>query len=212
MKRIIEDFMPKTFGGMTMWFNNLKQQVTASGIMVGLTSAQITDVCDLIQQCIDAINEVEIKRSALDQAITARDMLAENQMQEIRLFIGRTKKSVNYTPAIGAQWGILTNAHTIDTNLVKPALKLALEAGNVRISFRKKHMHGISIFGRQRGQLNWVKITQTSFSPFLDTRNLTDAGKPEAREYMALYHDGTKEIGQESDVTSILAGTQASNV
>lgn len=209
MLKISEDFMPRTAGGMIIWLNNLKQQVTVTGPTLGLTPAQITDICDIIQQAIDAFNEVQIKRAALDAAMAIREMLWDNQLLEIRQFIGRAKKAVYYTPAIGAQWGVISNTLTVDTNLVKPALKLALEAGNVRIAFKKQHMHGISIFGRQRGQLNWVKITQTSFSPFLDTRSLTDAGKPEAREYMALYHDGSKEIGQESDVTSILAGTQA---
>jgi hypothetical protein len=209
MKKVTEDFMPKTYGGMIMWLNNLKEQVISSGAILGLTPAQITDICDIIQYSIDTLNGVTIKRSQLDEAMVARDMLWDNQLLEVRKFIGSIKKATGYTPSLGAQFGILTNTLNIDTNLVKPVLKLVLEAGNVRIAFKKQHMHGISIFSRQRGQTSWQKITQTSFSPFMDIRSLADAGKPEAREYMALFHDGSREIGQESDVTSILAGTQA---
>jgi hypothetical protein len=108
--------------------------------------------------------------------------------------------------------GIIAPFKLVNTALVKPVLTLSLEAGNVRIAFRKQSMPGISIFSRQRGGTNWVKVTQTSFSPFIDARSLAEAGKPEAREYMALFHDGHREVGQESEMYSILTGTQASNL
>jgi hypothetical protein len=209
MQKVSEDFMPKTFHGLLPWMNNLDQKAPTTGLMVGLTPAQITDLQDNIQQVIDAINGVTIKRSELDEALSIRNMLRGNQLQVIRHFIALIKMSPNYTPAIGAQLGIIANALMIDTTLVKPVLKLSIEAGNVRIAFRKKGMKGISIFSRQRGTMSWQKIAQINTSPYVDTRSLIDAGKPEAREYIALFQDGLKEIGQESEIYSILTGTQA---
>jgi hypothetical protein len=89
-------------------------------------------------------------------------------------------------------------------------LKLKIAAGQVRISFKKQTLPAICIFSRQRGAQTWDKIAQVNYAPFVDTRTLAQAGKPEAREYMALYHDGRTEVGQESEIYSILTGTQAS--
>jgi hypothetical protein len=177
--------------------------------MAGLTPAQVTELQDITQQIIDLINTTEVKKSEYNQALAARNLIYKDQLQVLRLFIARIKKSDNYTVALGEQLGIIASHILVNTTQVKPVLKLSLEAGNVRIAFKKQRMQNISIFSRKRGAFTWEKITQTSFSPFTDTRSLTEAGKPEAREYMALFHDGHREVGQESEVYSILTGTQA---
>jgi hypothetical protein len=212
MKKVSIDFVPRTFGELLLWFYNLDQQITTAGPILGLTPAQITEIKDVSQDSMDLINTGEVKKNEYGQALAARDLIFSNQLQVVRRFVTLMKKSTSYTVALGEQLGITAGSKVVNTTQAKPVLQLSLEAGNVRIAFKKQHMPGISIFSRQRGGLNWVKIIQTSFSPFADLRSLSEAGKPEAREYMALFHDGYKEVGQESEIYSILTGTQASNV
>jgi hypothetical protein len=209
MKKIVKDFIPRTFGELLLWLYNFDQQLTTAGPILGLTPAQITELKDVSLDGIDLINTGEVKKNDYSQAIAARDLIFSNHLQVIRRLVAIMKKSPSYTVALGQQLGITASSTLVNTTQVKPVLQLSLEAGNVRIAFKKQHMQSISIFSRQRGALSWVKITQTSFSPFADLRSLIEAGKPEAREYMALFHDGSREVGQESEIYSILTGTQA---
>jgi hypothetical protein len=212
MKKKYLDFMPKDDARRPGWCNNAYQKADTVCPQLGMIPAEITEFKDALQYCTDTYNNVGVKKTDLAEAVKAKDLLDENQIRIIRRFIGKMKRSANYNAALGAQLGIVGTAVAIDMTELKPLLKLKTTAGMVLISFVKQHMPGISIYSRQRDTQTWQKIAQVSHSPFLDTRNLTEAGKPEAREYMALFHDGNTEVGQESDVASILTGTQASNV
>jgi hypothetical protein len=212
MNKKYVSFMPKDDAGRPSWCFNSFQKADTVCLQLGMTPAEITDFKDALQFCMDTYNNVGVKKAELAEAVSAKDLLDETQILVIRRFIRKMKSSPNYNEALGAQLRITGSALTIDTNELKPVLKLKIDAGQVLISFAKQYMPGITIFARQRGTETWEKLAQLSHSPFLDTRNLAQAGKPEAREYMALFHNGYKEVGQESDVASILTGTQANNV
>jgi hypothetical protein len=211
MKRYFE-FVPTRFESRVSFLHNINQKIDTAGPQLGLTPAEVTEFKDHLQFCIDTTNNVNVKRKDLDEAIEARNLLDENEMKEIRRVIARMRKSPLFTTALGAQLGILASAVTIDTTEVKPLLKLKVVAGQIHIAFRKQGIPSICIFSRQRGTTNWEKIAQVNHSPFLDSRSLAQAGKPEAREYMALFHDGRTQVGQESEIYSILTGTQASEL
>jgi hypothetical protein len=212
MKKKYLTFMPKDDAGRPNWCNNAYQKADTVCPQLGMIPAEITEFKDALQYCSDTYNNVGVKKADLAEAVRAKDLLDENQIRIIRRFIGKMKSSASYNAALGAQLGIIGTAVAIDVTELKPLLKLKTTAGLVRISFVKQHMPGISIYSKQRGAETWQKIAQVSHSPFLDVRSLAEAGKPEAREYMALFHDGNTEVGQESNVTSILTGTQASNI
>jgi hypothetical protein len=206
------DFMPKNDALMPMWCNNGYQKADTVGLQLGLTPAEITEYKDALQFCSDTHNNVLIKKTDLADAVKAKELLSENQIKIIRRLIKKMKSSPNYTIALGAQLGIVGSAISFDETELKPLLKLKLDAGQVRISFGKKSMAGICIYSRTRGAGTWQKIAQVNHSPFFDTRSLNEADQPEAREYRAFFHNGYKEVGQESDVASILTGTQAGNL
>jgi hypothetical protein len=210
MSKIHLEYIPKKSAERAISFNTMYQKAPTVGPLLGLIPAAITDFQDLLQFCIDAINNVGIKKAELDEAIRIKEQLDENQVKEIRKIVARMKKSPQFTEPIGAQLGIMGSSISIDNTEVKPVLKLKVAAGQVRISFKKQTLPAICIFSRQRGTQTWNKIAQVNYAPFVDTRSLAEAGKPEAREYMALYHDGRTEVGQESEIYSILTGTQAS--
>jgi hypothetical protein len=212
MKKKYLAFMPKTDGSKKSWLNNAYEKADTACPQLGLLPAEITEFKDALQSSTDTLDNATVKRAELDQALYAKEMLKENEDKVIRRLIARMKSSSAFNLAVAAELGIVANAVAIDDTAVKPVLKIKLVAGMVRISFSKQYMSNICLFSRQRNTQNWVKIAQTNRSPFTDTRSLAEAGTPEAREYMALFNDGTTEIGQESEIYSILTGTQASNI
>jgi hypothetical protein len=212
MKKKYPGFMPKKDGDKKSWLNNAYTKADIACPQLGLLPAEITEFKDVLQSSTDTLNNVDIKRAELDQALYAKKMLEENEARVISRLVARMKSSSTFNLAVAAELGIVGNAVIIDDTVVKPVLKIKLVAGLVRISFSKQYMSNICIFSRQRNTLNWEKIAQTNRSPFTDTRSLAEAGKAEAREYMALFNDGTQKIGQESEIYSILTGTEASNL
>jgi hypothetical protein len=206
------DFMPKDDASMPMWCNNGYQKADIVCLQLGLSPAEITEYKDALQSCSDTHNNVLIKKTDLADAVKAKELLQDNQVKIIRRLIKKMKSSANYTIALGAQLGIVGSLVAFDETGLKPVLKLRLDAGQVRISFSKQNMRGICIYSRKRGELTWQKLAQVNFSPFLDTRSLNEADKPEAREYRAFFHNGYKEVGLESDVASILTNAQSGNL
>ena len=67
-------------------------------------------------------------------------------------------------------------------------------------------MHGVSIFSRIAGETEWQELTSVGKSPYIDRRPLKEAGKPEVREYKLRFYDGFNDVGQESDIASIVFG------
>jgi hypothetical protein len=210
MQKRYDDFMPKADADKLPWLYNMQQKLPVTGLLLGLTALQITNMSDAIQQSIDAINQAEVKRSELAEACRAKRLLDENQFKLIRRFVGIMKRGEEYDASIGEQLNIIGSAVPIDVAGLRPVLKLSVFAGNIHITYKKQYMPNICIYSRQRGAQSWQKLAQINYSPFIDSRSLAEAGVPEAREYMALYHNGATEVGQESDIATILTGTLVS--
>ena len=161
MKRYFE-FVPRRFESRLTFLHNMNQKVTIVGPQLGLTPAAITDLQDNLQFCIDILNDVNVKKTDLDQAIEARDLLDENQMKEIRRVVASMRKSPNFTSAIGAQLGIMASAVTIDTTEVKPLLKLKVVAGISRFRVERSSSTIAALLIPERHCSRGFNITKTS--------------------------------------------------
>jgi hypothetical protein len=135
MKKKHEDFVPRTDAERLTWLYNIQQKAPTTGIILGLLSAQITELGDALQQSIDAINLAEVKKAELSEACHAKRLLNDNQLLTIRRIIGIMKRSPQYNAAIGGQLNIIGSSVAIDTTTVKPVLKLSVFAGNIHITY-----------------------------------------------------------------------------
>ena len=89
---------------------------------------------------------------------------------------------------------------------LKPELSARAASDHVRLSFTKKGIDGVHIYGRRKGDTGWQLLGTDYFSPYTDHRPLAVAGTPETREYMCrgIIHD--EEVGMDSDIISVLFG------
>jgi hypothetical protein len=67
-------------------------------------------------------------------------------------------------------------------------------------------MYGVTIFTRLTGTSDWTELASVVTSPYIDKRPLSQSGKPETRDYMVRCYNGVEDIGQQSDVASIVFG------
>jgi hypothetical protein len=88
----------------------------------------------------------------------------------------------------------------------KPVLNaVAKLAGVVEIGFNKKDAEGVHLYGMRDGEAVFTLLASETHSPYVDNRPLLAAGKPETRQYKAMFFLGKSEIGLASDVVPATA-------
>ena len=72
--------------------------------------------------------------------------------------------------------------------------------GVVEIGFNKLDAEGVHIYSQRDGDAGFSYLASETHSPYVDNRPLLAAGKPETRQYKAVFFLGKAEIGLPSDV------------
>ena len=67
--------------------------------------------------------------------------------------------------------------------------------GQVEICFNKLTSDGVNIYSKRDGDVDFIFLARDTQTPYLDNRPLKVAGKPEIREYKAMFVVGDQEIG-----------------
>jgi hypothetical protein len=206
MKKKFEYFIPKTNGGLMFWSANFYQKISVVGPLVGLLPARITTLADASQAIMDALNKVQTKRSELDEALLARDLSLETDLQILKDAIAAIKTHASYTENLGGELGIVSASQVINLDAVKPEVQLTGTSTAVKVFFNKKGMLGVNIYSRIKGVPNWTWLSSEYQSPYIDDRPLEVPNKAEIREYMVICRDIKKEFGQQSQIESISFG------
>ena len=71
--------------------------------------------------------------------------------------------------------------------------------GVVEIDFNLANSEGVNIYSRRDGDGDFKFLARDTVPPYVDNRPLLAAGKPELREYKAVYVVSDAEIGLFSD-------------
>jgi hypothetical protein len=211
MKKKFDYFIPKTAGGLMFWSANIYQKLPVVGPLVGLTPAQVTTLSDAAQAIIDALNKVQTKKSELQEAVLARDLSLDNDLQILKDAIAAMKTNPLYTENLGGELGIVSTSQIINPDTIKPEIQLVSVSGAIKVFFNKKGMLGVNIYSRIKGAPNWTLLSAESQSPYIDNRALEVPNKAELREYMVICRDIKQELGQQSQIESISFGGGALN-
>src|ERR1017187_2805830 len=73
------------------------------------------------------------------------------------------------------------------------------DGGAVGIEFNLANSEGVNIYSRRDGDGDFKFLARDTVPPYVDNRPLLAAGKPELREYKAVYVVSDAEIGLFSD-------------
>ncbi|HTA94687.1 MAG TPA: hypothetical protein VK769_01040 [Verrucomicrobiae bacterium] len=193
------DAVPKTQDGYLKWHDNLKANVSAATPGINATditmlAADNTDLHAKMTAATTADNASKAAHTALNGSIG-------NSQKNARALAQRIKKSTAYTVAVGDILGIEGAEDSVDMSQQKPTLDTtAQSAGVVQIGFNKMDAEGIHIYGMRDGDAAFTLLASETHSPYVDNRPLLAAGKPETRQYKAVFFLGKSEIGLESAV------------
>ena len=197
-------FVPKTQNAYLKWHDNLKGGVTAT--TTGATAADVTMLTadnaalhDKMTAATNADNASKAAHTDLNNAIAASKTNA-------RLLAQRIKKSTAYTDVIGKQLNIIGAEDTTDMTQEQPTLFASVKAGGVvEIDFNKMDAEGVHIYGMRDGETVFSYLASETHAAYVDNRPLLAAGKPETRQYKAVFFIGKSEIGLPSAVVIAIA-------
>ena len=197
-------FIPKQQTPYVQWHDTLKGGVTAT--TPGATAADATmltaDNATLHAKLTAATladNASKAAHADLNNAIAASKTNA-------RLLAQRIKKSTAYTDVIGKQLNIIGAEDTTDMTQEQPTLYANVKAGGVvEIDFNKMDAEGVHIYGMRDGETVFSYLASETHAAYVDNRPLLAAGKPETRQYKAVFFIGKSEIGLPSAVVIAIA-------
>jgi hypothetical protein len=193
------DAVPKTQDKFLGWHDTLKAGVTAA--TPGATAADVTmlatDNTNLHAKMTVAANADNASKAAhadLNATIATSEKNA-------RALAQRIKKSTGYTTSLGDSLNIEGVEDSVDMSQQKPVLVATVKIGGVvEVGFKKMGAEGVHIYSMRDGDAGFTLLASETHSPYVDNRPLLAAGKPETRQYKAVFFLGRSEIGLESDI------------
>jgi len=200
---MFKDYLPTGDGQLVIWLTNFQTKITTYGAGLGLAAGDITDLTNLCGNAIETIDEAEMKKNEAQNAVAAKETFKKDEFPGLRNAIKRMKTSGSYTEAIGQDLGIIGSDSALPD---KPGLKAKARVNDVELSFTKKGLDGVNVYARLKGEASWTFLSRDTHSPYNDSRPLANAAIPETREYMCIGVMDDEEVGDPSDIVSVIFG------
>ncbi len=120
--------------------------------------------------------------------------------------VGLIKASKSYTEAIGKDLWLIGTAPVIDPSTWKPILSIQYQAGHPIIAWTKGHAAAIEIWVDRGDGNNFTLLTINIEPNTIDKFALPVANNSQTWQYKAIYLLHDEQVGQWSDVISVLVG------
>ena len=202
------DYFPRRDKDFRTWFTNFIAKLRFYAVILGIDVVSIDELEAVGIEHADDIDDNEAAQTTAEKARTKKDASGARVKPIIRKRIKTLKLNDAYTDAQGQDMGIIGDEHVFDPDNYKPKLKLTLFPSYIRLDFVKGHriIEAVVIYSRLKGETVWQKLGVDFHSPYIDERPLAQAGVAETREFMAIGLSKDEEIGQMSDIVTVVFG------
>lgn len=199
------DYIPSRQGDLDTFYENLLNKLPDHALALGIPQEDIDALVAKIEAARQAYIEKETAKSEYASKVEEYRAVNSDTESSVRNMANRIKSAPAYTKAIGDELNFIGEESEFDPDTAKPTVQLKIVSGNnVEIKFNNpREVQGVWIYSRPADTTPWVKISVDTSSPYLDSRDNTNPGQPETREYRAIFFDDDAAIGQYSDIVSI---------
>jgi hypothetical protein len=200
-----QDFIPPGDNDYAAWYASFSAGVTARQGTFGLTAPEVTQVTNDNTDIHTKLTNLGTATIAAAQAVADKRNSRSGTEARARLLIRRLKAHPNYTPAIGQQLNVIGAEDMTDLANSRPTLTgTAQPHGIFELQFNKSTAAGVNIYSKRDGDADFVFLARDTSSPYVDNRAPLVAGKPENRQYKAIFVQADGEIGQASDIVTLV--------
>lgn len=201
-----QDYLPATQADYLAWHNRFTAKLAELKAAYDVTDAQLAALATE-KAALDAkFTEANRLKAEAKAGTTALNAALGASEKGLRLLVRRLKAHAAYTESDGAALGIIGPDDGSDSATAKPGLSVReLSEGRIELGFARLGYTGLRIYSRREGEAGLTFLAVDTDPPYVDTRPLAVAGKPEVREYQARYLDGDDEVGLPSDIVGAVA-------
>ena len=197
-------FIPKQQTPYVQWHDTLKGGVTVT--TPGATAADATMLTADNATLHTKLTAATLADNASKAAHADLNKAIASSKTNARLLAQRIKTSTAYTEVVGKQLNIIGAEDSTDMTQEQPTLFANVKAGGVvEIDFNKMDAEGVHIYGMRDGETVFSYLASETHAAYVDNRPLLAAGKPETRQYKAVFFIGKSEIGLTSAVVIAIA-------
>jgi len=193
----MSDYVPTADNDFLVWVDHFMSQISSDNEIAVVDMTALTAANADFHAKIAHVNDA----AALAKQATADKEASHGHLESlVRAEVRRIKARSSYNEGQGAHLGIVGARDSRDLSTSRPELSgTDLSDGVVSISFSKYNSDGVNIYSKRDNDVDWVLLNRANISPFMDVRPLLQIGKPELRDYCAIYVLKDKEIGHYSD-------------
>ena len=190
------DFIPPQDPNYLAWHDQFKTGVLAQAATFGLVAADTTPITNDNTDFHTKITNLNATSAIAKQAVADKNISRRNSEGRARALARRIKAHPAYTVALGSLLGIVGADDATDLTASQPDITgNDRTGGQVEIGFNKLTSDGVNIYSKRDGDVDFVFLARDTATPYLDTRPLKVPGKPEIREYKAMFVLNDEEIG-----------------
>jgi hypothetical protein len=201
-----QDYLPAPQADFLAWHNRFTAKLNELNVTYGISDDQLAALAAekvALDTKFAAANRLKAEAKAATLAFT--DTLGSSK-RGLRRLARQLKAHAAYTEADGVALGIIGPDDDSDDATAKPVLGVReLSEGRIELGFASLGYTGLRIYSRREGESALTFLAVDTDPPYVDTRPLALAGKPEVREYQARYLDGDDEVGLPSDIVKAVA-------
>jgi hypothetical protein len=199
-----QDYIPQNNATFGAWHDQFKTAVLANAVTFGLVTADTTPITADNTDFHAKLTGQTTAAAASKQATADLNSSRANAEKRARALAGRVKKHPAYTPALGNLLGIIGPEDTTDLSVSKPQLTgFDRHGGVVELDFNLLTSDGVNIYSRRDGDGDFKFLARDTVAPYIDNRPMLVAGKPELREYKAVFVRYDQEVSLFSDEVTI---------
>lgn len=226
-----ENYLPRRDSDRVTWFNNFDSKFGGYASLLGFTSDEVTGISKDAAMFAYCVGQVVLFKTEKQERVKFKNLVSNGAIgipigdfpsvptipappeavpagifKRLAKTVQRIKNHPKYNDIIGKDLGIIGAEDIFDEDTYKTKLTAEVFPGFVRISFTKGNVEAVNIYCRLDGETQWVFLATDHHSPYNDTRPLADPNTPETREYMGMGVIDDEEIGQPSDIVSVVFG------
>jgi len=202
----MSDYLPHRDSDLDSFENNFSTKLPGIAAKLGIPAEEFNATIQLITNHRSTFADMNVKKKESNSAVEKNNAAKAAAVAEIRRTSQRFKSTNGYTDEIGKELGIIgSEGAAIDFTSIKPTLKYSIVGGTVVITFNKQQMDGVKIYSKRSSETEFSFLAIDTSSPYEDNRPRINPAVPEERQYYAYYFYSDQQVGQQSDILTVIA-------
>lgn len=203
-----KDWYPNEEAKTILFAENYVKNIDAATLKAGLPANTFAASKQAAQNYLDNHQLLADAEKTLAGLRTTVEGNAATMSHDIRAVAKQLKNSIGTPPEVLEMLELLGSGEDATQRVAAeaPQLRLAETVEGVEIKYTKYGHQGIELFSCRTGETTFASLGRFTQNRVMDARPLLAPGRPETRQYYAVYLDKDQPVGKRSATASLPVG------